>query len=71
MLIAMLQTVTVPAVGVDSVGGGETAGVRLDLVGGGEKAGIRLDLVGGGATAGVGMEKQELLWSIVRTWELT
>ena len=50
---------------LDSVGGGETAGVRLDSVGGGETAGVRVDSVGGGETAGVGMEKQELLWSIV------
>jgi hypothetical protein len=38
---------------------------RLDSGGGGETAGVRLDSVGGGKTAGVGMEKQELLWSIV------
>ena len=56
MLIATLQTVTVPAVGLDSVGGGETAGVRLDSVGGGETAGVRLDSVGGGETAGVRLD---------------
>ena len=50
---------------LDSVCGGETAGVRLDSVCGGETAGVRLDSVCGGETAGVGMEKQELLWSIV------
>ena len=52
-------------IGLDSVGGGETVGIRLDSVGGGETVGIRLDSGGGGETTAIGMEKRELLWSIV------